>query len=105
MTLKYHNIKHALVFNSYVEHLEKKTKAKAESILNEAFIKKYHIPNYLLQERYHYLYQNENNFKDFLKFHNKWGSVKVLHRKNKIADLLIKYHLGYLNRFFLKIRF
>jgi glycosyltransferase involved in cell wall biosynthesis len=105
MTLKYYNIKHALVFNSYVEHLEKKTKPKTKSILNEAFIKKYNIPNYLLKDQFHYLYQNENDFKDFMKFHNKWGSYKLLYRKNKIADLLLKYNLGYLNRFFLKIKF
>ena len=105
MTLKYHNIKHALVFHSYVEHLEKKSKPKTESILNEAFIKKHNIPNYLLQERFHYIYCNESVFNDFMKFHNKWGSVKVLYRKNKIADLLLKYNLGYLNRFFLKLKF
>lgn len=105
MTLKYYNIKHALVFNSYIEHLEKKAKPKTKSILNEAFVKKYKIPNYLLQERFHYLYQNENDFKDFMRFHNKWGSYKFLYRKNKIADLLLKYNLGYLNRFFLKIKF
>lgn len=105
MTLKFHNIKHALVYNSYVEHLEKKAKPKTESILNEAFIKKHNVPDYLLQEQFHYLFYNENDFKDFMKFHNKWGSVKVLYRKNKIADLLLKYHLGYLNRFFLKLKF
>lgn len=105
MTLKYHNIKHALVYSSYVEHLEKKAKPKTESILNEAFIRKYNIPDYLLHERFHYLYYNENDFKDFMKFHNKWGSVKILYRKNKIADLLLKYNLGYFNRFFLKLKF
>ena len=105
MTLKYYNIKHALVFNSYVEHLEKKSKPKTESILNEAFIKKYNIPDYLQEERFHYLYYNENYFKDFLKLHNKWGSFKLLYRKNKIADLLLKYNLGYFNRFFLKLKF
>jgi GT2 family glycosyltransferase len=105
MTLKYHNVKHALVFNSYVEHLEKKAKPKTVSVLNEAFIKKHNIPDYLLHERFHYIYYNENVFLDFIKFHNKWGSVKVIYRKNKIADLFIKYHLGYFNRFFLKIKF
>jgi len=59
----------------------------------------------LLHERFHYIYYNESVFLDFMKFHNKWGSVKVIYRKNKIADLLIKYHLGYFNRFFLKIKF
>lgn len=105
MTLKFYNIKHALVLSSYVEHLEKKSKPKSELILNDAFIKKYNIPKYLQHEQYHYLYYNENDFKDFMKFHNKWGSVKVLYRKNKVADLLIKYNLGYFNRFFLKIKF
>jgi GT2 family glycosyltransferase len=105
MTLKYYNIKHALVYNSYVEHLEKKAKPKTELILNEAFIKKYNIPQYLQEERFHYLYYNENDFRDFMKFHNKWGSFKLLYRKNKIADLLLKYNLGYFNRFFLKLKF
>jgi glycosyltransferase involved in cell wall biosynthesis len=107
MTLKYYNLKHAIVYQSHVQHLEKKSTKAAEANpeLKAALIKKHQVPRYLLEDRYNYIFNKESNLTDFLKFHNKWGSPKVLHRKNKIADLLLKYHLGFLNRLFLKIKF
>jgi len=107
MTLKYHNLKHALVYGSYVEHLEKKSTRAAASNreLKQTLVEKHKVPKYLLDAQYDYVFGSESNLVDFLKFHNKWGSPKIIYRKNKIADLLLKYKLGFFNRFFLKINF
>ncbi len=107
MTLKYHNLKHALVYGSYVEHLEKKSTFSRETNMRvrENMFQKYSLPDYLMQEQYLYVFGSESNFEDFLKFHNKWGSPKVLYRKNKVADWFIQYRLGFLNRLFLKLKF
>lgn len=106
MTLKYWNIKHALVYNAYVQHLEKKSTqiVKLNPDQKAGLLKKYQIPKYLLESQYDYLFTSESTLLDFLKFHNKWGSPKVLYRKNRIADFLMRYKLGYLNRLFLKIK-
>ncbi|MFN8275529.1 MAG: glycosyltransferase [Flavobacteriaceae bacterium] len=107
MTLKYYNLKHALVYRSYVEHLEKPSTFNRTQNMNvrAAMQQKYSLPDYLAQEQYLYVFGSESNMNDFLKFHNKWGSPKVLYRKNRIADQLIKYKLGFLNRLFLKLKF
>lgn len=108
MTLKYWNIKHALVYNSYVEHLEKKStnipQINAEQKAALLIKHQGQLPKYLLEERYDYVFWSESTLLDFLKFHNKWGSPKLLYRKHKIADLLMQFHLGYFNRFFLKMK-
>lgn len=103
MTLKSKNIKHALVYKSYVIHLEKKS---SDKIVNSKSIKlevlsKYDIPKYLSDKKYSWVFNNEKNLSGFLKFYNKWGPPKFLYRKNKIADILIKKNLGCLNRFIL----
>jgi glycosyltransferase involved in cell wall biosynthesis len=107
MTLKYFNLKHALVYRSYVEHLEKPSTFNREQNIHvrAAMHQKYTLPAYLADEQYLYVFGSESNMHDFLKFHHKWGSPKVLYRKNKIADLLIQYRLGFLNRLFLKLKF
>jgi GT2 family glycosyltransferase len=104
MSLKCNNIKHAIVFNSYVAHLEKKSSSENGNFKTKnSFIEKYKIPSYLLNGEYGWVLENEKNLSGFLKFYNKWGSPNLLYRKNKIADIFIKYRLGYLVRFFLKI--
>lgn len=107
MTLRYHNIPHVLVYGSYVEHLERKsvpriTNASAE---DKAFVKNYNIPDYLRHDYYKWVFESEKYLSGILKYHNKWGSPAWLHRKNKLSDLLIRFRLGYFNRFFIKIRF
>lgn len=103
MTLKRHNVKHALVCNSYVAHLEKKSTKKPERILNDKkeFLKHYKIPNYLWRDEYKWVLETEKNLSGFLKFHDKWGSPVLYYRKNKISDILIRYKLGVLNWFVL----
>lgn len=100
MSLKLHNIKHAVVFNSYVEHLEKRSSG---SILDPnkglEMIQKYSIPSYLFLENYKHITQNEKALQGFLKFYSKWGSPKWVYRKNKIAETLFKYNLGYFAKF------
>ncbi|MFT3795423.1 glycosyltransferase family 2 protein [Flavobacterium sp.] len=107
MTLRYLNIKHAIVYNSYVEHLERKSVPKVSNTQPEqqAFVKNYKIPKYLKHPNYAWVFDSEKYLSGILKYHNKWGSPRFLLRKNKLADLLIRNHLGFLNRFFLKIRF
>ncbi|MGL2994904.1 glycosyltransferase family 2 protein [Flavobacterium sp. TSSA_36] len=106
MTLKMYDIRHAMVFNSYVKHLEKKSSNSYLNSVSEQndFLKKYHLPQYLLESEYKWVVENERNLSGFLKFHGKWGSPIIYYRKNKIADLLIKYKLGILNRIVLKLQ-
>lgn len=102
MTLKYNNVKHALVCNSHVNHLEKKPSTNFEKQLEQkAFLKQYKIPNYLWNDEYEWVLESERNLSGFLKFHNKWGKPLLYYRKNKISDMLIKFKLGFLNRFVL----
>lgn len=107
MTLRYFNIKHALVFGSYVEHLERKSEPKIiqATVAEKAFVKKYSIPKYLKNPKYDWVFESERYLSGILNYHNKWGSPDLLYRKNKIADFLTKYQLGSLNRFFIKIKF
>lgn len=106
MSLKCNNIKHALVFNSYVMHLEKKPPSGIEGYLEHKkdFIAKYKIPDYLLKGDYEWILEDEKSLSGFLKFYNKWGSPNLVYRKNKIADILLKYKLGYFIKFLFKTK-
>jgi GT2 family glycosyltransferase len=99
MTLKSKNIKHAVVFNSKVEHLEKRSSKKETE--SQSFLDKYKIPQYLYKKEYEWVLNDEKSLDGFLKYHNKWGTPDFLYKKNKLADILIKYNLGYFIRFFL----
>jgi GT2 family glycosyltransferase len=106
MSLKKYNIKHALVNRSKVEHLEREKVKKNRESLSEGYkklqdsvslnLKK--IPDYVYNEGNEYLLEDKKNLDDYIKYHNKWGSPNLLYRKNKIADLFIRLHLGFLNR-------
>jgi GT2 family glycosyltransferase len=106
MSLKCNNIKHALVFNSYVTHLEKKSSTAIEKHLKQKkdFIAKYKIPNYLSTGDYGWILEDEKSLSGFLKFYSKWGPPNLVYRKNKIADILIKYKLGYFVKFLFKTK-
>jgi len=99
MTLKSKNIKHAVVFNSKVEHLEKRSSPKNNN--DRSFLAKYKIPQYLYKKEYEWVLADEKSLNGFLKYHNKWGNPNTLYKKNKLADILLKYNLGYFIRFFL----
>lgn len=100
MTLMLHNIKHAIIYNSHVEHLEKKSSAIILSkSADEEYLGKYKIPKYLHSGEYQHIIANEKGLDGFLKFYSKWGNPKWMYRKNKIAKVLFKYNLGYFVRF------
>ena len=101
MSLRVNNLKHALVCKSYVEHLEKRSSKEIlkEDDENKDFLNKYKIPKYLLKKNFSYILENEKNISGFLKFHLKWGNPTSIYRKNKIADYLFYYNLGYFVRF------
>jgi GT2 family glycosyltransferase len=105
MTLKSKNIKHAVVFNSKVQHLEKCSSETSPIVLeghrSYPYLSKYKIPAYLHKKEYEWVLENEKSLSGFLKYHNKWGSPNFLYKKNKLADIFIKYKLGYFVRFFL----
>jgi len=108
MTLKSNNILHALVLKSCVIHLEKQSSGKStskNSRLDLELLSNYDIPNYLYEEKYEWVLNNERNLSAFLKYHNKWGAPNFLYRKNRLADILIKNKLGFFNRFLLPLRF
>lgn len=100
MTLMVNNVKHAVVYTSYVEHLEKQSSGNIlKSNPDKNFMAKYKIPKYLLSENYRYIRENEKSLVGFLKFYSKWGDPKWVYRKNRIAKILLKYHLGYFVKF------
>lgn len=105
MTLKYFNIRHALVCSAYVEHLEGKSVPKKLSATDKSFVRKYQIPEYLKNDHYKWVFESERYLSSILAYHNKWGNPAFLYRKNKIADLLIRNKIGFLNRLFIKIKF
>lgn len=100
MSLMMKNIKHAIVYNSYVEHLEKKSSANIlTKNADTEFFNKYKLPEYIFNGNYDWILQNEKGLDGFLKFYSKWGNPNWVYRKNKIAKLLLKYDLGYFVRF------
>lgn len=106
LTLKYHNIKHALVFNSIVTHLEKKSTVFENNLSrNHEFVKKFSIPKYLEKKQYDWVFESEKYLSAILKYHNKWGNPDFLYQKNKLADYFFKAKLGFLVKYFIKIKF
>lgn len=108
MTLKKYNIKHVVVHSSKVEHLEREKAKKQREGLDAGYYEliknvdvNMKIPDYLLKNGNEYLQHDKKSLEDFIKYHNKWGSPTLLYRKNKIADLFIRLHLGFLNRIIL----
>ncbi|MBZ4036568.1 glycosyltransferase [Flavobacterium sp. 17A] len=107
MTLKKYNIKHALVNTGKVEHLEREKVKKNREGLSEGYKKLQEkvslekLPSYVLQKGNEYLLEDKKVLDDYLKYHIKWGSPNLLYKKNKIADLLIRFHLGFFNRIIL----
>lgn len=101
MSLKTHNIKHAIVYTSYVEHLEKKSSVLVSESSNQKFdyVKKYKIPDYLLKDHFARILQNEKALSGFLKFYGKWGSPEWVYRKDRISKILFKFNLGYFVKF------
>ena len=101
LTLIQFNVPHALVYASKVEHLAKRsTKVKTG---NTDYLAHYSIPKYLYNCDYTYVLEDELSLNGFLKYQSKWGSPNWIYKKKKVALFLMKYKLGIINRFFLRI--
>lgn len=101
LTLKKYNIRHAVVFASHVKHLDNREykidKGDWYQQQHEAAAKK--LKN---NPKFH-TNEDKKGLEDSLKFYKKWGNATKLYRKNKLADLLIRYRLGFLNRIVLSL--
>ncbi len=105
LTLIQYNIQHALVVASKVEHLAKRsTKVNNTNTINKDYLTNYTIPQYLYHCDYTYVLEDELSLNGFLKYQDKWGTPNWIYKKKKIALLLMKYKLGFLNRFFLRLK-
>ncbi len=106
LTLRYHNIKHALVYGSQVIHLERRTEKRVPEVSDDpSFVSKYHIPDYLKDPKYDWVFTREKYLSGIITYHAKWGNPDWLYRKIRLADLLLRFHLGWLTRFFIGLRF
>lgn len=92
MTLKKHHEPHALVHHSVVEHLGGENTGSSREEGNEAFksiINKYpDLPKYLFSDGYKWILKNEKLLDGHLKFHRKWGTIRSISIKNKLAKIL-----------------
>lgn len=106
MTLKINNIKHAVVFNSNVEHLIKEGRTTKTDLLlpyemmaKKAELELENIPEYIYSKEYQHFLHDKKGLLDTIKYHQKWGEPAILYRLNKIVDLAIKFKLGNFNHF------
>ncbi len=109
MTLKRLNIKHAVVNMSKVIHLAKNERNEKKFNVGRTYkdlqskvnLNVNDLPDYIFLDDYKFLHCDNKSLEDNIKFHKKWGNPKIYYRRNKIADFLIKYNLGILNRYIL----
>lgn len=92
MSLRKHNLKHALVLNSHVTHVggftSKITKNK-QKLTNELPTTQHiGLPKHLSREDYRWILKKPALLKGHLAFHKKWGNPKIISIKNKIFKLL-----------------
>lgn len=81
LTLLKNNIKHRLVIDSVVDHLESQTTTcDFDEINNLEIIKKEGIkyPKYLKSNKYRHYHMNLKILRGYLKFYNKWGGTHSL---------------------------
>lgn len=102
MTLRKFNISHALVCKSKVLHLGGKVSKEIgilepNGITNS--ISKKDIPKYVTAGNMFWILQDKKMVDGVIKFHKKWGHRKTIKLKMIITEFLIKYKLGYLNRY------
>jgi GT2 family glycosyltransferase len=104
MTLRKYNIRHALVCKSIVLHLggqvrkairEKHKNGEDYLTLNKD------IPNYVIAGNMFWILDDEKMIDGVIKFHKKWGGRKVIKIKLLLTEFLVKYKLGYFNRYIL----
>lgn len=104
MTLRKYNITHALVCKSKVLHLGGKvsnaiSNKKSNRKNNSIIIKD--IPKYVIAGNMFWILDDEKMLEGVITFHKKWGHRKVIKLKLLVIEFLLKYKLGYLNRYIL----
>lgn len=102
MTLRKHNIKHALVAKSKVIHLggkvTKETNNPKESPNLEFDLFK-DLPKYLYRPGYKWILNNEKMLDAHIKFHEKWGGIQAIAIKNRLTNVLAKAGQGWVSKF------
>lgn len=103
MNLRRHNLKHAVVYDSYVAHLDKDPEVKRRNyaVDPQTWLHKYELPKHLQGKALPPILAQEKVLSGYIKFHNKWGAPKWLYRRTRLADFLMRSGLGFLNRLFI----
>lgn len=96
MQLQKFNVKHALVTNAKVTHLEAQS---SNSNKASNFKRPKGTPQYIIKENWTWVLGNEKMIKGLIQFHNKYGSRKVIKLKLLICNALESINLGYLKRY------
>jgi len=95
LTLRKHNIKHAVVRRSNVIHLENmitKEFKKEKDAFFKVKVEREDIPKELLKLN-SWILEDEKLLDGYIRFHKKWGSRRSLKVKNKIFEILTKLRL------------
>ena len=95
MQLRQHNVVHALVPKMKVEHLENMSSKKEKD--TSTIQTPENIPQYIIKENWTWVLENEKMMEGLIKFHNKWGSRKLIKMKCYLNCKLAKFGLSYLN--------
>jgi len=101
MTLRKHNIKHALVLNAEVRHLggvvtnnKRDEGQKVYTSVSDEEVE--NLPEYLKQPGRRWLLKNKKMLEGHLIFHEKWGSLRSIAIKNKLFNFLSFFNQDYL---------
>lgn len=104
LSLRRHNLLHALVTTSHVLHLEdQKTSIRS----NNSWTPNAHttVPEILKKKRYRWIAQNPKMINGFKSYTGKWGDIRWIRVKRLVHDVIF-LHLGipYLSRYLFKPR-
>ncbi len=100
MMLRKYNLKHALVTNAKVSHLESMS-SKVPKMLQANKKINPKVPKYIIRENWTWVLENDKMIEGLITFHDKWGSRGIIKMKLKASNVLSKLGLGYFNRFIL----
>jgi len=91
LTLRQHNLLHALVFLSFVTHLEHKKVSNQIEKFSEINIGSTNIPSYLYWKRFSWVWRNQQMLDGYMTLYKKWGDWRILKIKKIIHNAFIKY--------------
>jgi len=105
LELRRNNLKHALVFDAKVTHLEDKKQTKAISLAQNRPAS-HLIPKHILNiKRLSWIYKSERMLDGFVKLECKWGDYRLLKIKQLLHDFLfIKFGIRISSRFLFRKR-